>query len=215
MIMICSSLRFSTTTVVIKRFRRLFLVLPISMLLIGCDSPSSTRPAANSSNSQASPIKSAQNTDRQNSAETSQDTDSSKANSNNAINDIDDSQSLIAATRSDDSGPPMFSGTRNNSALQATLMGDYGGILPCSFCDNIDITLNLFADSSVLKTTIYNNPTPPKVPLIESGIYRQDDDTITIIYETKVIETYRIQENHLVMLDQDQQPNADYTLSRK
>ena len=106
-------------------------------------------------------------------------------------------------------------GTANYSSLQATLIGDYGGMLPCSFCDSIDITLNLFADGSVLKTSLYNNPSQPKVPTIESGIYRQDNDLITIVYEQENIETYRIQDNHLILMDNDKQLDDDYVLSRK
>ena len=109
----------------------------------------------------------------------------------------------------------MISESNNDSALQATLMGDYGGMVPCSSCDNIDVTLNLFADGSVLKTSIYNSPETPRSPLFESGIYRQDNDTITIVYESKNIETYHIQDNHLVMIDEYKKPDNDYTLSRK
>jgi uncharacterized lipoprotein NlpE involved in copper resistance len=94
-------------------------------------------------------------------------------------------------------------------------MGDYGGIVPCVSCGSIDVTLNLFADGSVSKTSIYNNPESPRAPLLESGIYRQDNDTITIVYEEKKIETYHIQDNHLILMDEEKNPNNDYILSRK
>lgn len=137
----------------------------------------------------------------------------------NNLEDADASQSLIDAAQTNDDAytrrSPMISEPNNNSALQATLMGDYGGMVPCASCDSIDITLNLFADGSVLKTSFYNNAEPPRQPLLESGIYRQDNDTITIVYESKKIETYHIQNNHLVMLDEHKNLDDDYTLSRK
>lgn len=184
-------------------------------MLIGCDGSSSTTPDTdNSTVTQTASVDNAQTT-----AEATQNSDGYDANSDNKLSSVDEGQSLISAAKIDDSGQtqrtPMISGTRNNSTLQATLIGDYVGMLPCSFCDNIDITLNLFADSSVLKTSFYNNAESPKAPSAESGIYRQDNDTITIVYENKNIETYRIQDNHLVMMDKDKNPDADYTLSRK
>ncbi|WP_201558709.1 copper resistance protein NlpE [Psychrobacter sp. 72-O-c] len=210
------TLFFSVINVFIKRFGRLLLALPFFMLLIGCDSSSSTTSDTdNSTVAQTASVDSAQNT-----AESRQNNDgNNNANSDNESSGVDEGQSLISAAKVGDGAQtqrtPMISGTRNNSTLQATLIGDYIGMLPCLFCDDIDITLNLFADGSMLKTSVYNNPESPKVPLVESGIYRQDGNTITIVYENKNIETYRIQDNHLVMLDKDKNPNADYTLSRK
>lgn len=218
-IMVYLAFIFSIITVSIRRFRRLLLALPFFMLLTACDSSSSPSTAANNkTGSETTSVSAAENTDLKNSAEDSQDSDNS--DSDNEMNDdIDEGQSLIAAAKTDDGAQtrrtPMISGARNESTLQATLMGDYGGILACSFCDNIDITLNLFADGSVIKTSIYDNPESPQVPLVESGIYRQDGNTITIVYENKNIESYRIQDNHLVMIDEDKKLDADYTLSRK
>lgn len=216
--MIYFTLFLSTIIVVIKRFGQLLLVLPFFMLLMSCNSSSSTTPATDDNTAtQAASVSIAQNADRQNEAEATQNSDRNNADSE--MGSVDEGQSLIAAAKSGDvmhsRRTPMTSGTRTNSTLQATLIGDYVGMLPCLFCDDIDITLNLFADSSVLKTSVYNNPESPKVPLAESGVYRQDGNTITIVYENKNIETYRIQDNHLVMMDKDKNPDTDYTLSRK
>ena len=109
----------------------------------------------------------------------------------------------------------MISASNNESTLQATLMGDYGGIVPCESCSNIDITLNLFSDGSVLKTSVFNHAEPARAPLLESGVYRQDDDMITIVYERKNIETYHIKDNLLIRLDADKNPDDDYSLARK
>ena len=51
--------------------------------------------------------------------------------------------------------------------------------------------------------------------ITESGVYRQDDDLITIVYEKKNIETYQIQDNHLIMMDENKNPDEDYALSRQ
>lgn len=213
--MIYLTLIFSPIIIVIKRFGRLSLV-SVLMILSGCDGASST--ADNSAN-QTAPFDSAEHTDLQNAAKLPKDSDSSHADSDNEMTGMDDSQSALAAAKIGDKAytrrAPMIAGARDDSTLQATLMGDYGGMLPCSSCDNIDITLNLFADGSVLKTSIYNNPDSPQVPLVEPGIYRQDGNTITIVYEKNNIESYRIQDNHLVMMDQNKNLNVDYTLSRK
>lgn len=141
------------------------------------------------------------------------------ANEEDNIESDDAGQSLIAAAKIGDNAQsrrtPMISGNSTDSALQATLIGDYVGMMPCPSCDGIAVTLNLFSDGSVLKTNIYMNPEAPQAPLIESGIYRQDNTTITIVYEDKDIETYDIQDNHLVMMAADETPDADYTLSRE
>ncbi|WP_227679561.1 copper resistance protein NlpE N-terminal domain-containing protein [Psychrobacter sp. Pi2-51] len=162
------------------------------------------------------PVDNAERSDLQGVADDSQDNRQANAD---ALANADTGQSLISAAQPTDDtharSVPMISESNNDSALQATLMGDYGGMVPCSSCDNIDITLNLFADGSVLKKSLYNNAEPPRQPLLESGIYRQDNDTITIVYESKNIETYHIQDNHLVMIDEYKKPDNDYTLSRK
>jgi len=127
-------------------------------------------------------------------------------------------QSLIAAAQSNKdtyADSSMERSEAKSSMLQATLMGDYGGMVSCIDCDSIDVTLNLFADGSVLKASYYHNPEKPKTPLLESGIYRQDNDKITIVYEGKNIETYHIQDNHLIRIDEHDNLEDDYTLSRK
>lgn len=214
--MIYFVLEFSTITAVIKRYRRLLLMLPVFMILAGCDSTSS--PIDSKSNTtQGTSVSSERYTDRQDAAKDLQYND--EQDLDNEMDDGAEGQSLIAAARSDNNKDtqqsPMISRKRDDSTLQATLMGDYGGMLPCSSCDSIDSTLNLFADGSVRKTSIYNNPETPKAPLVESGIYRQDNNTITIVYENKNIEAYRIQDSHLVMIDENENLDADYTLARK
>ena len=94
-------------------------------------------------------------------------------------------------------------------------MSDYGGVVPCPSCGSIDITLNLFADGSVLKTSVFNQAETPQPPLVESGVYRQDNDMITIVYEKKNIESYQIQGNHLIMMDEYKNPDEDYALARQ
>ncbi len=204
----------SDTIAGIKRFGRLSLMLPIFIIVAACDSASSNT-AASGNRTQATSANSALNT-----AKALQDNDAKEASSDNEIDASDEGQSLIVATQSDDATltrrTPMISDKRDGSStLQATLMGDYGGMLPCSSCDSIDSTLNLFANGSVVKTSIYNNSETSKVPLVESGVYRQDGNTITIVYENKNIESYRIQDNHLIMMDEDKNLDADYTLWRK
>ena len=149
------------------------------------------------------------------------DTDLGTSNTSDASANApaDDSvgQSLmsIASTDAPVQRTPMISARGTDSTLQATLIGDYKGMLPCKSCDGINMTLNLLSDGSVLKTSIYENPVTPTTPLIESGVYRQDDNTIIVVYDDKNIEMYRIENNHLIMLDEHKKPNADYTLSRK
>ena len=211
----------------LKRGGQLLLPLPLCITAIafvalaGCDNQaSSTVPvddtaALQSAQSTNNPM---QNTDKEPTSEASA-ADTIEAD---AISEDDDNgdagQSLMAAAKSDDSASsrraPMISEQRNNT-LQATLIGDYVGMLPCASCYSIAVTLNLFSDGSVLKTSIYDSPESPQAPIAESGVYRQDNDMITIVYEQDHLETYLIQDNHLVMLDGDKLPNANYTLSRK
>lgn len=127
-------------------------------------------------------------------------------------------QSLMAAAKSDrKSSLSDFSGhdKNTNNMLEATLIGDYAGTVPCSSCDHTEVTLNLFADGSIIKTSLNSDPQIPKTLLIKKGIYRQDGRIITIVYKDQNIENYDIQDNHLVLMNNDKQPDADYTLSRK
>ena len=198
----------STTLTVISRCMRSLLAVPVCLLLASCDSASS------STNNEMTQSVAINNAGVQN---------DEAAGLNNKAKDLADKtdneegQSLIAAANPNDNthSAPMISASSSDSTLQATLMGDYGGMVPCASCDNIDITLNLFADGSVLKTSVFHNAEPAQPPLLESGVYRQDSDMITIVYEKKNIETYQIKDNHLVMMDEDKTPDNDYTLSRK
>lgn len=191
---------------------RPLLALPLCLLLMSCDSASSSMTANNKTTPGAPATDSAASPDWQ-------DDDAQKHLANEAADEANNAegQSLIAAANLYDNShrAPMISASGNDSTLQATLMGDYGGVVPCASCDNIDITLNLFADGSVLKTSVFHDEEPTNPPLLESGVYRQDDDKITIVYERKNIETYKISDNHLIMMDADANPNDDYTLSRK
>ena len=192
----------------IRRCTRPLLAVPLCLLLMSCDSASSS----NNKTTQTAPINSLEQIDGQSDA--AQENDSS-----DVVNEAngEQGQSLIAAANTKDNtrSSPMISTVNSDSTLQATLMGDYGGIVPCASCDSINITLNLFADGSVLKTSVFNDAEPTNPPLLESGVYRQDDNKITIVYEKKNIETYQIRDNHLIMMDTDKNPNDDYTLSRR
>lgn len=126
-------------------------------------------------------------------------------------------QSLLAAAKTDDNPAQNLAtmDNRSENSLHATLIGDYEGMLPCSFCEGINVTLNLFSDGSVIKTSVFEAPDVPKAPLSESGVYRQDNNKIIIAYEDQSIESFEIQDNHLVMFGKDKKPNPDFTLSRK
>lgn len=130
----------------------------------------------------------------------------------------DEGTSLMDSTKTGDSEKkqrsPMIAEKHADSALQATLIGNYTGFIPCATCDEINLTLNLHSDGTVKQTSVYENSNVALSPLIETGVYRQDDDMITIVYDQENIDSYLIQGNHLIMLDTNQQPHADYTLSR-
>ncbi len=202
------SISFSAVTA-IRRCMRPLLALPVCLLLISCDSASSS---TNNKTTQGAPIKGLQQAEMP-------DVESQKSSANNVVNETsnEEGQPVIAATNLTDSTRrvPMISASNNESTLQATLMGDYGGIVPCDSCANIDITLNLFSDGSVLKTSVFNHAESARAPLLESGVYRQDDDMITIVYERKNIETYHIKDNLLIKLDADKNLDDDYSLARK
>ncbi|MGP9688465.1 copper resistance protein NlpE N-terminal domain-containing protein [Psychrobacter sp. AOP22-C1-C5] len=207
---------YSTMLTVAKSFGCSLLVLPFCAVLIGCDSASSND--NKDMTTKVALTDTLENSDSQNLAQNLQ-SDSSLQSNDSELGSVE-GLSLIAATRASSdtysSQSSMGAEARSSSStLQATLMGDYGGIVPCVSCGSIDVTLNLFADGSVSKTSIYNNPESPRAPLLESGIYRQDNDTITIVYEEKKIETYHIQDNHLILMDEEKNPNNDYILSRK
>lgn len=204
----------SSTLTILKRGGHCLLALPLCVLLVGCDSASSNHDKGLTT--KIASIDYVEENSSQVAAENLAETNLLSAGSELDI--VAEGQSLIAAAQSSNDAhihQSLTYSNSHNSALQATLMGDYGGMVPCNSCDSTDITLNLFADGSVLKTSIYNNPETPRLPLIESGVYRQDNDTITIVYEEKNIEAYDIQDNHLVLMDEYKNPNNDYTLSRK
>ena len=201
----------STTLAIVKRWRPSLLVASLCVLLVGCDSASS-----NTDKDMVSTFATT-NSEPQGASQSFQD-DNAESATNDESSEMAEGQSLIAAAQSNKdtyTDSSMERSEAKSSMLQATLMGDYGGMVSCTDCDSIDVTLNLFADGSVLKTSYYHNPEKPKTPLLESGIYRQDNDKITIVYEGKNIETYHIQDNHLIRIDEHDNLEDDYTLSRK
>lgn len=202
----------SAAITAMRRCTRPLLALPLCLLLTSCDSASSSTTANNTTKQGAQTTNTVALADLQDIDVQNNLTDAAVNETNNA-----EGQSLIAAANSSDNSrrAPIISAASSDSSLQATLMGDYGGVVPCASCDNIEVTLNLFADGSVLKTSVFNDAAPTVPPLLESGVYRQDDDKITIVYERKNIETYKISDNHLIMMDADANLNDDYTLSRK
>ena len=198
-----------STVTVIRRCMRPLLAVPVCILLMSCDSASSS---TNNKMTQGATINSTQNTDVED-----DDTVSQKSDAKDLADEADNQEQSLIATANPNArshNSPMISALNSDSMLQATLMGDYGGIVPCSSCESINITLNLFADGSVLKTSVLNDAEAQQPTSVESGVYRQDNDMITIVYESKDIETYHIQDNHLVMMNEDKNPDEDYTLSR-
>lgn len=182
------------------------LPLLLSLSLIGCDNRSST--TEESADSQTAIVTAeADDAAKKPSSTPSSETDDA------ALEDDQEGQSLIAAAKSDRNIQTAQNHT--DSTLQATLIGDYIGILPCDFCTSTEVTLNLFADGSVLKTSVYQPPETSKEPLAEAGIYRQDKDIITIVYDDQNIDNYLIENNYLLLLDTNKQPLSEYTLSRK
>lgn len=205
--MIYFSPTLTTVMTPLKRARGVLLALSACALMLGCDSHSTPFDESTVTKS------SIQDTAKSSQEEASDTTDEAD------IESSDTGESLIASAkpsvRSNAKRAPMIAESDENSSMRATLIGDYVGMLPCDTCDTVKVTLNLFADSTVLKTSIYQNPETPKVPLVESGIYRQDNNEITIVYNDQRIESYRIQNSHLVLLDDDKSPDTDYTLSLK
>ena len=202
--------KFATMTAHCGSRSTLKLLLPFSLfaLLAGCDSHSST-PSTDErvmiASKQSDAIAAEQET--------------IDPNSNIDGTNSEEDESLISTAKSDRKSSVDRSSsdatTTNDSQMQATLIGDYKGVMPCSFCSSTEVFLNLFADGSVVKTSIYDNPKEPTDSLIENGIYRQDDDKITIVYDDQRIESYIIQNNHLVLLDDNNIADDDYTLSRQ
>lgn len=208
--MIYSPFKILTTTAHCGPRSTLKILLPLSFcaLLIGCDSHSS-----------------APSTDKKlMAASTQSDTiaveqETTENTSDNDADNSEEGESLISAAKPDRKSAVDRSSVVPESAkqsqMQAILIGDYKGVIPCSFCSSTEVLLNLFADSSVLKTSVYDNPEEPTASLIENGIYRQDGDKITIVYDDQRIESYLIQNNHLLLLDDNQIADDDYTLSRQ
>lgn len=206
----------STLHTAIRGFGRSLLVLPLCIMLIGCDSASSND--EKSLSSRIAPANNLADSDMQNLTQNLQDSD--RQSDDEQSDKVIEGQSLIAAAHSSNdahTNQSLMSAAPSNrsNTLQATLMGDYGGMVPCDSCGSIDVTLNLFADGSVTKTSVYNNPESPRTPLVESGVYRQDNDTITIAYQEKKVESYHIQDNHLILLEKDKNLSSDYILSRQ
>ena len=189
--------------------RLLKLLLPLSLcaLLAGCDSHSSTP-----------------STDKRMMIASKERCYCCRAGITDPTSDSDgtsseEDESLISTAKSDRKSSVDRSSsdatTTNDSQMQATLIGDYKGVTLSLFCSSTEVSANLFADGSVVKTSIYDNPKESTDSLIENGIYRQDDDKITIVYDDQRIESYIIQNNHLVLLDDNNIADDDYTLSRQ
>ena len=208
--MIYFSSKYSVMTT--KRSPRLSLkiLMPISLcaLLLGCDSHSSS-PTAGTDKSMLAAANSDNRTNNHSEA----------AIEEQNVESVEvEGESLIMAAKSDkksSSSDSLSDSQATPSQMQATLIGDYVGVMPCSFCDSTQVLLNLFSDGSSIKTSVYNNPNQPKASLTENGIYRQDNDVITIVFDDQRLESYLIQNNHLVLLDDNKVADTDHTLSRQ
>ncbi len=188
---------------------KILLSLSFCALLLGCDGHSSA------SSAEKKMIESSSGSSK--SIESKPNLEESEPSANSTSNP--ESKSLISAAKSDSNTPSsdefLDAESINDSKMQATLIGDYSGIMACATCDSTQVILNLFADGTVVKTSLYDNPQIPKDSLIENGIYRQDDDTIIVAYDDQHIESYLIQNNHLVLLDANKIADTTYTLSRR
>ena len=207
---------YTTMLTVIRRCSLPLLAVPLCLLLSSCDTASSNSDQDMIAKLQSTDTRT--NTEPQHIAPDLQNNLISEIAANDTADESTEAQSLIAVAQSSHDGqttPSIPNAESSNSALQATLMGDYGGMVPCADCDRIDVMLNLFSDGSVTKSSIYQNPIQPRLPLIESGVYRQDQDKITIAYEGGRIESYHIRDNHLVLEGMQNTPNDDYILSRQ
>lgn len=189
-------------------YKKLLLTVSVCLPLLGCSN-------------QAAPNASADNDLAGDQAVTEEQISSNMTTAREVAIDEDledEGASLMDSANTGDSEKKqrssMIAEKRADSALQATLIGNYIGVIPCSTCDEITLTLNLHSDGTVKQTSVYENSETAQFPLIETGVYRQDNDMITIVYDKENIDNYRIQGNHLVMLDANKQPHADYTLSR-
>ncbi len=178
----------------------------LAMVVSGCDSQSATF-------SVIEPAK--QDSQVESAAPSESPKEVKSANDTAEIEPDTGGQSLLAAAKIDDTDLAAINNKNNDNTLHATLIGDYEGVVPCSFCESTTVTLNLLSDGSVTKISIFEAPEMPKEPTVQSGVYRQDDNKIIIVYEDKALESFEIQDNHLLMLDENKQPDADYILSRK
>ena len=209
--MIYFSSKYSMVTTKCSPRLSLKILMPISLcaLILGCDSYSSS-PSPSTDKSMLAATNSEKSTNN-NSDKATKDQNLESAES--------EGESLIATAKSDKKSSLSHSlsdsQSTSSSQMQATLIGDYVGVMPCSFCDSTQVLLNLFSDGSMAKTSVYNNSKQPRASLTENGIYRQDNDIITIVYDDQRIESYLIQNNHLVLLDENKVADTDYTLSRQ
>lgn len=207
--MIYFSSKYSMVTTKDSPHLSLKILIPISLcaLLLGCDSHSSS-PSTSIDKSMLAATNSENSTNK----------NPEKAIEDQNLESVEaKGESLIMAAKSDKKSSSSHSLSDSSSTptsqMQATLIGDYVGVMPCSFCDSTQVLLNLFSDGLAVKTSVYNNPKQPRAALTENGIYRQDNDTITIVYDDQRIESYLIQNNHLVFLDDNKVADSDYTLS--
>ena len=192
---------------------RSLLPLTFAVLLSACDGASSTTSTSSTTSfSSSTTEKSTQITPLEQQSISNSSDDPLDAIQDNPEHDGYESAQVRA--RNTRQYSPMISEKSDDSALQATLMGDYGGVLPCLSCSSIEITLNLFADGSVTKTSAFKNSKTLPDTAVNYGTYKQDKDEIIIVYGKRVIERYLIQNNNLVRLDGNGEANNDYTLSR-
>ena len=189
-------------------YKKLLLALSVCLLLLGCSNQAAPNASADNDLAGEQVVSEKQlSSDMTTAREAAIDGD-----------EEDEGASLMDSAKTGDSEKkqrsPMIAEKRADSALQATLIGNYTGVIPCATCDELTLTLNLYSDGTVKQTSVYENSEIALSPLIEMGVYRQDNDMITVVYDQENIDNYRIQGNHLIMLDANKQSLTDYTLSR-
>lgn len=190
--------------------RQLLWMMLICLPLLGCHSPSATD-TENDSDLESDPVATeAQKLSLMSAVQEEIDEDEAVEDEGTSLMD-----SAKAGDNEKHQRSPMVAEKATDSVLQATLIGNYAGIVPCANCDEITLMINLYSDGTVKRTEIYENSATSQSPLIKTGIYRQDNNVITIVYNKDSIDIYRIQDNHLIMLDKSNKPNPDYTLSRQ
>lgn len=109
--------------------------------------------------------------------------------------------------------------TTNKTPSESALSGTFEGTFPCDGCDGIETQLVLLHNYTYVITSKALGDSSLIMPIVDSGSYAIDDNTLIITDVGEISKKFRIEDKQLIGLDDEGDElkgdgKNDYTLSK-